>query len=286
MKDPAFSPSHSAGTTSENTEDLFDYQGTPSYYNSRQVFERFLAKTAYYKALQDAVSRIAGVLQPQEMLELGSGTGATACRLAAEHPGSRIHGIDARENMVEAGRGLAKDRKLNNLTFSCADLLEYVTEHQNLPEWVYMLYVFHHIPDPVQKKINFLKTCHDAMLPGSYLCIADVFIPELPNAVQQRSELSRIWSARSMEAYTGVFWHALQGLTPEAVAKASEAGRYSMQKEQEAGELVMARDQEYMISTSWLVRQAARNGFEVIINEPVNTVADSVVLLRKPETEL
>ncbi len=257
-----------------------DYQGTPSFYNSQEVFERFLAGTSYYLGLQNAVSRLVSLIKPKNMLELGFGTGATACRLASEHPDIGIDAIDARANMIPTGEEQARLRQLDNVRFTQGDLLDYVDENKHLPDLVYMLYVFHHIPDPSEKKIEFLKTCKDKLPEGGYLCIADVFIPETPNKTELEARLLQNWSMRIMEAYSSVFWTALDDVNPESVARAQQAGRYSMKQEQEAGDLVIRRDKEYMVSTAWLVEEAGKIGFSVIVNEPVNTVGDSVVLLR------
>ncbi len=182
--------------------------------------------------------------------------------------------------MIPTGEEQARLRQLDNVRFTQGDLLDYVDENKHLPDLVYMLYVFHHIPDPSEKKIEFLKTCKDKLPEGGYLCIADVFIPETPNKTELEARLLQNWSMRIMEAYSSVFWTALDDVNPESVARAQQAGRYSMKQEQEAGDLVIRRDKEYMVSTAWLVEEAGKIGFSVIVNEPVNTVGDSVVLLR------
>ncbi len=257
-----------------------DYQGTPSFYNSREVFEKFLAHTSYYRSLQEAVGKLAFLISPETMLELGSGTGATACQLASRHPSTEIHAIDARDNMVIAGRELARQMQLKNLHFTKADMLDYVADHKMLPLFVYMLYVFHHIPDPDSHKVEFLKKCKEKIPPGGYLCIADVFIPDIRNETELESQLLRNWSARIMEAYSSVFWESLSDITEDGVSFAQDAARYSMDYERECGDMVIHRNNEFMISTSWLVDRARETGFDVILNEPVNTVGDSVVLLQ------
>ncbi|ODR81304.1 hypothetical protein BG842_13420 [Haladaptatus sp. W1] len=51
--------------------------------------------------------------------------------------------------------------------------------------------------------------------------------------------------------------------------------------ELEAGDNVLTRDDEYLISMKWLVDHAQSVGFDVLLAEPVNAVGDGIVLLRK-----
>jgi tRNA (cmo5U34)-methyltransferase len=53
-----------------------------------------------YEELQGAVAQAAAELAPTSVLELGTGTGETALRVLALHPGARWTGLDASEPML------------------------------------------------------------------------------------------------------------------------------------------------------------------------------------------
>ena len=57
-----------------------------------------------YTELQDAVAAAAGGLDAETVLEHGTGTGETALRLLAVHPGAAWTGIDSSEPMLTCAR--------------------------------------------------------------------------------------------------------------------------------------------------------------------------------------
>lgn len=88
---------------------------------------------------------------------MGSETGATALRLADEFPATEVLGIDNRETVIELSRAKNEELGLSNVSFETADMIEFVTTSGSLPKMVVLLYSFHHIPDPLQQKIDFLR---------------------------------------------------------------------------------------------------------------------------------
>jgi tRNA (cmo5U34)-methyltransferase len=58
-----------------------------------------------YEELQDAVAAATAGLHSRTILELGTGTGETACRVLRLHPGAAWTGIDASEAMLAHARG-------------------------------------------------------------------------------------------------------------------------------------------------------------------------------------
>ncbi|MBU7006858.1 class I SAM-dependent methyltransferase [Phosphitispora fastidiosa] len=258
-----------------------DYDKTPSFYKTDEVFQKYLGRTSYYVALQSAVSKIVSLSKPKEILELGTGTGATAHRLAEENPECIIVSIDVREEMVQTAISIASDKGINNVKFLKADMVEYVRNIQVLPELLILLYSFHHIMDPIEEKVGFLKTCLEKLPVGGRICIAETFLPGAKSEIMIEAETRRLWSSRIIEGYASTFWAALDGLSQDNISYAREIAVFSKNNELKAGELVVKRDDEFLVSMDWLCRTAIKTGFVVEIAEPCNSVGDGIVLILK-----
>lgn len=258
-----------------------DYDGTPSFYTSDEVFEKYLGQTSHYLALQNNLLDIISYVEPDRIMEMGSGTGQSAVRVAEEHPSTEVLGIDNREEVVEQSRAQVEDHDLQNLVFETADMIDYAKETDSLPEMVFFLYSFHHIPDPLQRKVEFLKDCYTSLPDGGYVCVAETFLTSDARNEFADREIRTRWANRGLESYASTFWSALDGLAPDDIEHAQEVGEFSRAHELEAGDNVLARNDEYLISMSWLVDHAQEVGFDVLIAEPVNSVGDGIVLLRK-----
>jgi SAM-dependent methyltransferase len=257
-----------------------DYDHTPSFYKNEETFRKYLGQTSYYRALQTAVLQLSDYIKPSSIAELGSGTGATACALAAAHPQSRVISVDFRSEMIELCRREAEKSALANISLYTSDMANFFSDHPS-PDLTVMLYSFHHLIDPEENKVNFLRHAHEAMNPGQYLCIGETFLPEHYARVGELAAVDRLWSVRPLEGYASTFWAALEGVSQEAISLASEVGRFSFENEYKAGEMVRHRNGEYLITLSWLVTNASDAGFQVLIAEPVNSVGDGVVLMKK-----
>jgi ubiquinone/menaquinone biosynthesis C-methylase UbiE len=258
---------------------MSEFDGTPSFYNDAETFEKYLGQTSYYLKLQDGVVELVSYVNPDQITELGSGTGETAMRLADEFSMTEVVGIDNRETVTEISRDNLEGLDFSNLTFETADMREHV---QNpLPEMVVMLYSFHHIPDPLQQKIDFLEDCYATLPDRGHICIAETFLKtDARNEIAER-EIRTTWADRALEGYASTFWSALNGLDQADIEHAQEVGDFSRNNEREAGENAVDRDEEYMVSMKWLVEHAQSIGFEVILAEPINSLGEAIVLLRK-----
>jgi len=256
-----------------------DYELTPSFYKTEEVFLKFLGQTSYYHSLQKAVGKIVRHSNARTLLELGSGTGATSIYLAKMFPECKITGIDIRKEMVDIASSNAIKDELSNVKFIVGDMIEYVNEQDNLADIVLFLYSFHHIPDPYQNKIQMLETFRNKMPKNGLLCIAEMFIPETANEIEDESYLRNCWSRRMIEGYSSTFWASLKGLSEESVKESKEIGKYSMNYELKAGELIIKRENEYLVKLSWLCNIATDLGYRVILSEPCNSVGEYVVLL-------
>lgn len=259
--------------------DMSEYDGTPSFYTNEDTFEKYLGQTSYYMTLQNSVVEIVSHVDPDRITELGSGTGETTIRLADEFTSAEILGIDNRESVTEISRDNLDELDLPNLTFETADMREHVQD--SLTEMVVMLYSFHHIPDPLGQKVEFLEDCYETLPDGGYLCIAETFLKtDARNELADR-EIRSTWADRGLEGYASSFWAALDGLSPDDIEHAQDVGEFSRQHEREAGENVRTRDEEYLITMDWVVEHARSVGFDVVLAEPVNSLGDGIVLLQE-----
>ena len=75
---------------------MSDFEWDPDTY-----LREMLAELPGYEELQEAVAAATDGVDPGTVLELGIGTGETAVRVLARHPGVRWTGIDASEPMLE-----------------------------------------------------------------------------------------------------------------------------------------------------------------------------------------
>ena len=122
-----------------------------------------------YARLQDETA--AASVPAQRMLELGTGTGETARRVLARHPGARLVGIDASERMLAHARRLlpAADLRVARL-------------EDPLPNGpfglVFSALAVHHLDGP--GKADLFARVADVLKPGGRFVLADVVVPEDP----------------------------------------------------------------------------------------------------------
>ena len=254
---------------------MTEYDKTPSFYKTEEMFMKFLGQSSYYVSLQNAVSKIARLCKPKTLVEMGAGTGATTNRLARENPGCQVTGVDMRDEMIRLGREAAPE----NAAYEKGEMVDYVNNLEQLPDLTIFLYAFHHIADPVQNKRDFLVTCKAKLPPRGRICVADIFLPESFGDIEQDALTRNRWSLRQLEGYSSTFWAALQGLDASEIENSKGIGAFCAENELKAGSLIMTRDNEYPVSMAWLVKTAEEAGFSVDIAEPCNCIGDGVVLL-------
>ncbi len=255
-----------------------DFTKTPSYFNNKTTFEKYLGQTSYYLRLQEAVEKLIALSHPETVLELGSATGETAKRMAKRFPLVQFTGMDIRKDIVALANEDTDGQK--NLAFSVGDMCNVVSSPLKY-DLIYLLYAYHHILDPIEKKVDFLQNAYQNMKHGALLCIAETFLPEEAASYTDEESILALWNIRKDEGASSTFWKALAGLDGEALAMAHEISNYSSCNEYLAGELVAKRQDEYLIKRSWLVREGERAGFLTVLNEPVNVLGDGVVLFKK-----
>ena len=81
-------------------------------WNPDTYLDEMRAEIPGYEELEDAVAAATEGLEARDVLELGTGTGETAVRVLARHPGARWTGIDASEAMLARARERLPDAEL------------------------------------------------------------------------------------------------------------------------------------------------------------------------------
>lgn len=255
-----------------------DFDKTPSFYNSEEIFNNFLKQTSYYKAIQECLVHIVEITNPTQIVELGSATGASTFLLAKQFPNKFIMGYDFRQNVVDEANRL---NKYSNVQFSCMDMLEFAKQ-KTKADMVFMLHSFHHIIDPLQNKVDFLKNLYKNINKGTYVCILEAFIPE-EVSLDDKANIIKLWELRSNEGYASTFWNVLKdkGFTPKNIKQAEDIATYCRKNEYEAGVLVAERRNEYLVHKSWLKQQAKNIGYKTIFVQSINAIGEGVVLMQK-----
>ena len=127
-----------------------------------------------YDSLQDEVAGASGS-GARRILELGTGTGETARRLLARHPGALLVGIDENEQMLAvAGESLPASR---------VSLLEARIEDPLPPgpfDLVATALCVHHLDG--MAKAELFGRVHDALAPDGLFVMGDVVVPVDPAA--------------------------------------------------------------------------------------------------------
>lgn len=121
-----------------------------------------------YDELQDVVVAATSGLDARRILELGTGTGETARRLLAAHPGAGLVGIDSSEGMLAVARAdLGADLRVQRL-------------EDPLPEGPFDLVVsalaVHHLD--ADEKRDLFRRVRQELIPGGRFVLADLIVPE------------------------------------------------------------------------------------------------------------
>jgi tRNA (cmo5U34)-methyltransferase len=128
-----------------------------------------------YPLLQEALVEATRRVPARRILELGTGTGETARRVLAVHPGAQLEGLDASKPMLEAaGRALDPARvrlrvqRLDPLPAGPFDL-------------VLSALAVHHLDGP--GKADLFTRVRAVVAPGGAFVLADLVVPERPEDV-------------------------------------------------------------------------------------------------------
>jgi len=151
------------------------------HFDPRSYLELMAEEVPAYPRLQEEVAAATAAVAPaRRILELGAGTGETARRVLALHPGARLLGIDASEGMLAHAREAlpGADLRLGRL-------------EDELPSGSFDLVVsalaVHHLDGP--GKAALFRRVAAALEPGGRFVLGDVVVPYHPaDAVTPLSE--------------------------------------------------------------------------------------------------
>lgn len=256
---------------------MINFTNSPSFYREEQ-FSKYLAETSFYKTLQMNVIKLIHLCKPKSVLELGSGTGATAIKIATQMPKTKIVAVDIRPDIIQSSNALMKTNHLSNLNFIQSDMTKYCSDFRKY-DLIYFLYAFHHIPDSIETRQNVITNCINMLNDNGYIIIADVFLPE--EISHNSSQIKTIWSSRSRESFCSTFWAKLDGLNSDSIATAYAVAKYSEDNEYRAGELVAKRENEFVITRSRLIEIGCNHNLNLVLSESINLLGDSIVLFEK-----
>jgi tRNA (cmo5U34)-methyltransferase len=95
---------------------------TQFHFTPARYCEWIRADVPRYDELQDEVARATAGVRATRLLDLGVGTGETAARVLAQHPGARLTGIDeSAEMLAAAAAGLDGDLRVGRLEDALPD---------------------------------------------------------------------------------------------------------------------------------------------------------------------
>lgn len=135
-------------------------------FDPETYLEEIRADIPVFDELQEQTAQATDGIAAKAILELGVGTGETARRVLARHPGARLVGIDENEEMIAAA-GLDADLRVSRL-------------EDPLPSGPFDLVVsclaVHHLDS--EGKRDLFRRIAEVLRPGGRFVVADVVVPE------------------------------------------------------------------------------------------------------------
>ena len=284
-------------TFPEKSESVYGWHFT--YHKNEEEFDMYLGQTSYYLSLQKYISKLIKLIKfdGAKILELGFRTGRTAVRIANDHKGSNVVALCENTKVLENAKNIAKTYdSCGNINFIEDKIAAFVASREVLKEYdiVYMFYSFHHIPDGENwkpgknvnhaNKAGFLRNCFMNMKLHSYLCIADLFLPDNLDKNNPIIEEPFIKN-RIREGEASTFWNSLTGVGKSEILVAKKKANNCQENEEAVILKANERKPEYLVSLDWLGKQAEKAGFTTVINRDVNAVGDAIILFRKDKEE-
>ena len=140
------------------------------HFHPDDYMELMLSEMPDYLRLQDEAAAATGA-GATRLLELGTGTGETARRVLARHPGAALTGIDASADMLAVARDVLPGADLR------------VSRLQDpLPagpfDLVFAVLAVHHLDGP--GKAGLFARVAAALAPGGRFVLGDVVVPDDP----------------------------------------------------------------------------------------------------------
>ena len=142
---------------------------TQWHWDPETYLKNMLAEVPSYLEFQEQTAQAAKDVEARTILELGIGTGETARRVLASHPGAQLTAIDSSAEMLERASSVVPDAELR-----LAQLQD------PLPHGPFDLVVsalaVHHL-DGAGKQDLFRRVA-EVLAPGGTFVLADVVVPE------------------------------------------------------------------------------------------------------------
>ncbi len=142
-----------------------------SHFDPCSYLESVRADVPEFDTLQSQVALATVALDVRSVLDLGTGTGATAAALLATHPSAHLTGIDESESMLEQARALLPDATLLVGRLEAA-----------LPvgpfDVVASVLAIHHLDEP--SKADLFRRVAVVLRDGGRFVFGDVVVPERP----------------------------------------------------------------------------------------------------------
>jgi tRNA (cmo5U34)-methyltransferase len=142
---------------------------TQWHWDPETYLQNMTKEVPSYPDLQEQTAAATQGVSAQAILELGIGTGETAKRVLAAHPGATLTAIDSSEEMLERARSVVPH----------ADLMLARLEDE-LPAGPFELVVsalaVHHLDGPGKR--DLFRRVASVLAPGGVFVLADVIVPE------------------------------------------------------------------------------------------------------------
>jgi tRNA (cmo5U34)-methyltransferase len=136
--------------------------------------ERIREEVPGYDELQERVAAATDGVDARRILDLGVGTGETARRVLALHPGARLTGLDRSGEMLERARAVLPAERIESLAVSRLE--------DPLPPGRFDLVVsalaVHHLDG--SGKADLFRRVAQVLAPGGRFVLGDVVVPERP----------------------------------------------------------------------------------------------------------
>jgi ubiquinone/menaquinone biosynthesis C-methylase UbiE len=134
-----------------------------------------------HEAFREHVLELAAPKSGEQLLDAGCGTGLTALRIAARHPGCKVHGIDISPKMIAAARKEAQKQDLA-VDFRVGSITDLLYPDAAFDAVITNI-MFHHL-DLAEKRQAVAEVAR-VLVPGGRYISAE-FGPRASNALQRR----------------------------------------------------------------------------------------------------
>ena len=134
-----------------------------------------------HRAFRQRIIELAGLCGDEDVLDAGCGTGLTTLRIAEQHPGCKVYGLDLSPKMIEVARNDAAERGLHvDLCTGSITDLPYADEFFDV---VLTNIMFHHL-DLAEKRQAVAEIARVLRPAGLY--VSAEFGPRARNPLERR----------------------------------------------------------------------------------------------------